>query len=157
MWGFETQRYGAYLIAPLALAIAFAARGLIVPGAERGTRPATFWLQQGIALASAIALLSGLKLYYFDPAIPNDGRARWALARNPQALGAMERAVEIMERESPTRPTLGNRPARLVIAADWWAQRPIEYLSLGRGTLAVCAYDALAAPPDRRPRLVLDS
>jgi Dolichyl-phosphate-mannose-protein mannosyltransferase len=156
VWRLETQRYGSYLIAPLALAIACAARGSLVPSPARGKWPAAICVRHGAGLAAAVMLLAGLKLHYFDCAIPNDGHARWALARDSKGMGAMEGAVEAIERDIPLWPVSSGGRARLVIAGDWWVRRPIEYLSLGHGTLTLCEYDSLVAPPERRPRLVLE-
>jgi hypothetical protein len=148
------HRYGAFIIVPTALAIAFLTRGALFTRPSEGFRgyaaPRARPVAACIALGVAWLMVAVVRAHYFAPielvSTPVESVwTPWAESASSIDLAYAE-VVADLARSSP-------RDGRAVgvIADDWWVAEPFEFLAGGRRDVRVVSYKALqlSLSPDR--------
>jgi 4-amino-4-deoxy-L-arabinose transferase-like glycosyltransferase len=148
------NRYGAFLIVPTALALAFLTRETLFTRPSVGVggsaaphaRPAAAC----VALGVAGIMLGVVRAHFFAPCELATAPIESVWTPWAESVSPLERAYAAVAADlAQTSPRDGRAVG--VIADDWWLAKPFEFLAGGRRDVRVVSYDTLywSLPPDR--------
>src|SRR5262249_3685977 len=125
------QRYGAFLVVPAALALAFLTREILFTrpsdGVGESSAPRARPVAACVALGLAGLMLGVVRTHYFAPC------ESWATPVESvwtpwvESVSPIERAYAAVAANLANRSARDSRPIG-VIADDWWLAKPFEFL-----------------------------
>ncbi|MDR3634747.1 MAG: glycosyltransferase family 39 protein [Isosphaeraceae bacterium] len=146
-----TNRYGLFLVAPLAFACAVLVRALVVEPSSPGRR-----IVRSVQVAGLLAVGWGLLLCYqhnFVDLFQGNARAEslWTLRTDVEdpRYGALRVVIRDSRLEGPARA--GQKT--VIVAYDWWTRWPLTYLTANLGFVDVHQLIGPIAPGPDKPAL----
>jgi hypothetical protein len=141
-------RYGLFLVAPTALAVACLARALLVEPTTPG-HAALRRAQVAGLLALGFALLACYKVNHFDIFIAASGGTERSWTLRTEAVEPKQLIARLIARD--LRRRADDAPARgVIVTEDWWHYRPIEFAHVWREDVKVGCVERVPAPERER-------
>jgi 4-amino-4-deoxy-L-arabinose transferase-like glycosyltransferase len=142
IYDFGTHRYGVVFIAPTVFAFACLVHATFARRAEEDASDRRLSVvHTALVVGVGFAMLLSVKLNWFDFYTAAGRESLWTLKSDTKE--PFQQALSLIVHDAAhVRAAAATREPCLVVAEDYWCQKPLEYLASGHSAISIELWDA---------------